>query len=86
MLFHRRQDYMTRWRTLEGQNREKQEVLSNPATFGFTPAEVAALKAKVIDGLHLAQAQGACVLGAGAFPLRCFQVTDRDRASTEIAY
>lgn len=49
---------MARWKSLEGQNRERQEVLTNPGSFAFDGPAIAALKARVTEGLHLAQAQG----------------------------
>lgn len=49
---------MARWKSLEGQNRERQEVITNPGSFAFDGPAIAALKARVTEGLHLAQAQG----------------------------
>ena len=49
---------MARWKSLEGQNRERQEIISQPSGFSFDSAAIAGLRAKVTDGLHLAQAQG----------------------------
>jgi AP-2 complex subunit alpha len=51
-------DFMTRWRALEGQNRERQEVLQQPPQFNFDPASFPLFKSKVLEGLHVAQAQG----------------------------
>jgi AP-2 complex subunit alpha len=51
-------DFMARWRSLEGQNRERQEIVQQPAGFSFEPAAVAAFKQRVVEGLHLAQAPG----------------------------
>lgn len=53
-------DFMARWRSLEGQNRERQEIISTPALAGFSfePAAVAAFKQRLLEGLHLAQAPG----------------------------
>jgi len=51
-------DYMTRWRSLEGQNRERQEVIQQPPNFNYEPSGLVAFRAKILDGLHLAQAQG----------------------------
>ena len=51
-------DYMTRWRSLEGQNRERQEVIQQPPNFNYESSGLVAFRAKILDGLHLAQAQG----------------------------
>lgn len=51
-------DYMTRWRSLEGLQRERQEVIQQPPNLTYEPVGLAAFKAKIIEGLHLAQAQG----------------------------
>lgn len=50
-------DYMARWRSLEGQNRERQEVIQAQQlapTFMWD----AAFKQRVVEGLHLAVAPG----------------------------
>lgn len=52
------QDYMSRWKALDGQGREKQEIVSNPASFTFDSPAIAALRTKVLEGLHLGVAQG----------------------------
>jgi len=49
---------MSRWKALDGQGREKQEIFSNPNNFGFDSTAIAALRTKVVEGLHLAVAQG----------------------------
>lgn len=51
-------DYMTRWRSLESQNRERQEVIQQPPNFNYESSGLVAFRAKILDGLHLAQAQG----------------------------
>lgn len=51
-------DYMARWRSLEGQSRERQEILQQPANFSYDSSALVAFRLKILDGLHLAQAQG----------------------------
>jgi len=51
-------DFMARWRSLEGQNRERQEVIQQPLNFDYESSGLVAFRAKILDGLHLAQAQG----------------------------
>ncbi len=51
-------DYMARWRSLEGQNRERQEIVQQPPNFAFDGPGLAAFKQRVVEGLHLAPAPG----------------------------